>query len=223
MKNYNFSPNHFGVPWPLKYLFLGLLFTFGSCQKDFISDVMVSETNAAGSTQQMSTSRSSDLENEVVQYTQWIIDNVVPIVKDPLVYRRHQSRQLFYHAQWWRKLNALGFTGYSDFAAQLKTASNTTIQSVKSGEFKSDELLKYLLQNISILDFSPIVSNAQGLNSDPDLPCYTQMIHAFLFLIVEVAEIMADDPAAAARKATMGVIQARINFMDCIAENYPGG
>ena len=50
------------------------------------------------------------------------------------------------------------------------------------------------------------------------------MFHEIRYLIAEVAIILAmDGPEPAAREATLGVWRARVNYMDCIWENYPLG
>lgn len=225
MKNCNFSPGLYGALRHSRYLLLAILFTLGSCRKDFISDVAVSENDAAGSIRYQSTSRSSDLESEVVRYTQWMITNMVPLVKDKAVYEDIRSGN-YSTARVQSKLNALGFSGYSDFAADLGNRVNTIQTAINAGNLGNEKITRLLEQNLLFFDFSILSDDVpQALNGgDPNLPCYKQMVHEIRFLIAEVAIILAmDGPEPAAREATLGVWRARVNYMDCIWENYPLG
>ena len=222
MKNCNFSPSPFGIPWSLKYLFLGLLFTFGSCQKDFISDVAVSESEAAGLTQHLSTSRSSDLENDVVEYAQWVISNMVPLVKDPLVYEDIKSGN-YSTARVISKLNALGFSGYGDFAGQFATKGGSIREAIKSGALSKETLTRLLNEHISELDLTTL-GRISGNSSVPGTPCYDQFITNLAYVAVSIAiASVAATPWGAVYAGIIGVAAAYSAFHLCLDENYPIG
>ncbi|MCC6283631.1 MAG: hypothetical protein IT262_23705 [Saprospiraceae bacterium] len=223
MKNCNFFPTLYGAPWHLKYLFMALVFTLGSCQKDSISDMMVSENNAAGSTQQLSTARSSDLESEVVEYAQWMIDKVVPLVKDPLVYEDMKAGN-FTSGRVTSTLNALGFNGYGDFTSQFALKGSGLNEAVKSGSVSKETLLAMFQQQFRQFDIPALGRMGGSSTTSPETPCYDQLITNLAYVAVSVAiASIGQTPIGAVLTGLVGVATAYSAFYLCLEENYPGG
>jgi hypothetical protein len=91
---------------------------------------------------------------------------------------------------------------------------------------KNEKIAQILQENLLSFDFSTLSTDTpQAMSSGgPHLPCYDQLIHEIGFLIVRVAAILATQgPEEATREAAFGVLIARVNYMDCIHENYPLG
>lgn len=222
MKNCNFFPGLYGSLRHGKYLLLAFLFTLGSCQKDYMSDVAVSESDAAGNIRYQSASRSSDLEDEVVQYAQWMITNMIPLVKDKAAYDDIRNGQ-YHTTRVQSKLNELGFSGYGDFAADLGNRVHAIQTIINAGNIENEKITQILQQNLLSFDFSTLSDDVpQSLNGN--LPCYNQLVHEIRFLIAEVAAILAVEGAEpASRHAAFGVLRAQVAFRDCIRENYPLG
>lgn len=223
MKNWNFSLRHYGAPWYHKYLLLALIFTLGSCQKDSISDMMGSETDAAGITQQLSTSRSSGLESDVVEYAQWMINKVIPLVKDPLVYDDIKAGN-YSSARVVSKLNTLGFSGYGDFAIQFALKGHDLNEAMKSGSVSKETLLTMFQQQFRQFDI-PALGRMGGSSSiSSGTPCYDQLITNLAYVAVSIAiASVAATPWGAVYAGIVGVAAAYSAFYLCLEENYPGG
>ena len=222
MKNYNFSSSHYGAPWHLKYLLLAIVFSLGSCQKDFISDVAVSESNTAGITQQQSTDRSTNLENEVLQYTQWMLDKIVPLVKDPLVYEDLKAGN-YYTTRVVSKLNELGFNGYGDFAEQFGYMGSSIKEAVRSGMLSKESCRLMIGKNVADLDLSVLGRSGGITAASPETPCYDQLITNLAYVAVGVAIASVGGPFSAISTGVIGVATAYSAFKLCLEENYPGG
>jgi hypothetical protein len=221
MKNYNFSPSHYGAPWHLKYLLLAIMFSLGSCQKDFISDVAVSESSTAVITQQQSTDRSTNLENEVLNYTQWMLDKIVPLVKDPLVYEDLKAGN-YYTARVVSKLNELGFNGYGDFAGQFEYMGSSIKEAVNSGMLSEETCRLLIRKNVAELDLTAL-GRGSITATTPETPCYDQLITNLAYVAVGVAIASVGGPFSAISAGVIGVATAYSAFKLCLEENYPGG
>jgi hypothetical protein len=220
MKNCNFSPGLYGALRHSRYLLLAILFTLGSCRKDYISDVAVSENDAAGSIRYQSTSRSSDLESEVVRYTQWMITNMVPLVKDKAVYEDIRSGN-YSTARVQSKLNALGFSGYGDFAAKHAAIGGHIVEAIKLGTLTRESFSQILSQHISDLDPTALGRSALPTTASPGTPCYDQFVSNMAFVAIEVGIAAFSGPWTAAAVGVVGVASAYVAFKLCLEENYP--
>lgn len=220
MKNYHFSPGLYGLLRHSRYLLLAFLFTLGSCQKDFISDVAVSENDSAGRIRHLSTSRSSDLESEVVGYTQWMITNMIPLVQDKAVYDDIRNGQ-YSSSRVQAKLQELGFSGYGDFAADFAAEGGNIADAIKSGTLTRETFAFILNQHFSDLDLSTLGRSALPTALPPSTPCYDQLISNLAFVAIEVGIAAFSGPWTAAAVGMVGVAAAYIGFKLCLDENYP--
>ncbi len=220
MKNCNFRPGLYGALRHSRYLLLAFLFTLGSCQKDFISDVAVSENDAAGSIRYQSTSRTSDLESEVVSYTQWMITNMIPLVQDKAAYDDIRNGQ-YHTTRVQSKLNELGFSGYGDFATQYAAKGGNIVEAIKLGTLTRESFSQILSQHISDLDLTALGRSALHTPAPPSTPCYDQFISNLAFVAIEVGIAAFSGPWTAAAVGMVGVAAAYVSFKLCLDENYP--
>ncbi len=220
MKICHFSPGLYGLLRHGRYLLLAFLFTLGSCQKDFISDVAVSENDTAGIVRHLSTSRSSDLESEVVRYTQWMITNMIPLVQNKAVYDDISNGQ-YYTSRVQSKLNELGFSGYGDFAAEYAAEGGNIVEAIKSGTLTRETFTFMLSQHIGDLDLTKLGRSALPTSTSPGTPCYDQLISNLAFVAIEVGIAAFSGPWTAAVVGMVGVAAAYVGFKLCLDENYP--
>ena len=224
MKNYNFSPSHYAVPWRSRYLLFALLFILGSCRKDSLSEMAVSENSTADVVQHMSSSRSSDLENQVVEYAQWMIVKMVPVVEDQAVYADIQAG-LYTTTRVQAKMSALGFNNFEDFLIQFKDKATPVGEAIKTGLLTNKSLTLLLNQRLSPSDVSAMARSG-GIASVPGTPCYNQLMDRLTFIVIAGAVgAIESGPmwAVVAIGVAIAMGEAIIDFHNCLDENYPLG
>ena len=219
MKNCKSFPHRFPLLRHGKLLMLAALFFFSSCRKD--NDLPVPETGPAGPASAVSSERSSGLESQVVEYTQWMLNKLVPVVSDPAVYEDIKAGN-YSSSQVQAKMVDLGFINFTDFAGKLRAKGSTVNAALNSGALTKEAVADILAKYMNEIDFG-VLGRSGGV---PGAPCYNEMMSSMAFIMMAGAAAAVEAPpaAAAATIATIIALGAAVaNFYNCLDENYPNG
>jgi hypothetical protein len=217
MKNCKSFPHRFPAFRYGKLLLLAGLFFFSSCRKD--NELLVSEGYPANPVSNLSSERSSGLESQVVEYTQWMINNLVPVVKDQAVYNDIQAGN-YSSSLVQAKMVALGFINYSDFAGKLVAKGSAVNSALNSGALTKEAMSDILTKYLSELDLNVLARHG---GSSMGTPCYDQLMSNLAIVGAEIAVAAAAGPWAAIAAGLVGTAAAYIGFKNCLDENYPQG
>jgi hypothetical protein len=218
MKNCKSFSLRFPVLHHGKLLLLAALFFFSSCQKEHLT--IVSEASPADPVSNVSTERSTTMESQVVEYTQWIINNVGPVVKDQAVYEDIKSGN-YTTSRVQAKMVALGFINFSDFSGKLVAKGSAVNAAINSGTLTKEAMAYILAKHLPDLDFNLITGHGGSARAVPT-PCYDQLIHHLAAVLIDIAIGAEAGPWGAIGAGVFGVIVAYIDFNDCLDENYGG-
>ncbi|MBL7780899.1 MAG: hypothetical protein JNM22_06750 [Saprospiraceae bacterium] len=220
MKNLDFS-----IPrWPIfrhsLLLLLVVVFTLGSCRKD--TDLPVATPYPSHEIALQTNERTSDIESQAVVYAQWMLTNLAPLAKDPLVYEDLKAG-LYSSQRVNEKLKSLGFNSIAHFSVQLSAISAPVTQALNTGAITKEYLSELLLLHASELDLQNMLSGAGtgALVPGVPTPCYDQLIDHLALVAVEIAIGASAGPWGAVLAGTVGVLAAYIDFQNCLDENYP--
>lgn len=198
----------------LKSLMLIVVLAITSCQKTSVIDEIQSDFP-----NHVISSRST--ETDVVEYAQWLINFVAPLVADEAVYADiisgNQNSALVTS-----KLISLGFSDFNDFLDEFSIKGNAVTSAVNSGLLSALAIEQILLQNIDLLDFTPI-GGASSSGIGGALPCYDQLLIDLAFVAIEVAGAAYFGPWAAVGAAVLGISKAYLDFKNCLEGTYPSG
>ncbi|HOY05772.1 MAG TPA: hypothetical protein PLO67_10250 [Saprospiraceae bacterium] len=217
MKNCKSFPHRVPMLRYGKLLLLAGLFFFSSCRKD--NDLLVSEGYPANPVSNLSSERSSGLEGQVVDYTQWILNNLVPVVKDQAVYDEILAGN-YSSSKVQTKMVALGFINFSDFSGKLLAKGSAVNAALHSGALTKETMLEILTKHLSEIDLNVLASHG---GSSTGTPCYDQLITNLAIVGAEIALAAAGGPWAAIGVGLVGTAAAYISFKNCLDENYPQG
>lgn len=219
MKNCKFSPGHYLALRHGRWLSFAVLFLLASCHKD--TELTAYENSSSITPSGLSTTRSSGLESDVVQYAQWMLKYVVPLVKDPLAYEDIKAGN-YGTARVQAKLGSLGFSSFSSFANQFAAKGSTVNEAIKSGVLSRESLAQFLKLHLSDLDMNTLMRQG-GSPGAPSTPCYDQLMDHLALVAIDVALGSFYGPWGAVAAGVMGVTVAYIAFNNCLDENYPNG
>lgn len=215
MKNCKFSPRHIMALKVGRWLPLFVLIFLASCRKE--AEMEPSEVSGTAGWNQMSTSRSSDLETQAVAYAQWVLTKVAPLADSPQAFEDLKTGQ-YSSAVLLAKLNELGFLDYNDFSSQYAAQSSTLREAIRSGALTQETLINiWKAHEWEITQVLPETANLGG----PATPCYDQLIHDLAFVAVEMAIASFSGPWFALAVGAAGIAEAYVGFRDCLNEKYP--
>ena len=220
MKNCKSFPHRFPALRYGKLLLLAGLFFFSSCRKD--NDLLVSEGQPANPVSSLSSERTSGLEGEVVTYTQWIINNLVPVVKDQAVYGDIQAGN-YSSSRVQAKMVALGFINFSDFAGKMVAKGSAVNAALNSGALTKESMSEILTKHLSEIDFNVLARHGGSI---PGAPCYNALMDDMAFILMTGAAAAVESGPAWSAVAIGTIIAlggAIVNFYNCLDENYPNG
>ena len=219
MKNLDFSFPRLPLFRHALVLLLAAVFTLGSCSKD--SDLPMAESFSSTKAVFQTSQRTSDMESQAVAYAQWMVTNLLPLAKDPVVYEDLKSGMYSSHKVN-EKLKSLGFNNMAEFSTQLSAVGAPITQALNTGAITKEYLAELLSLHASELDLQNMLSGSGGGSTNPGIPtpCYDQLIDHLAFVAVDVAIAATAGPWFAVFAGAAGVLAAYIDFNNCLDENY---
>lgn len=178
-----------------------------SCQKD--PEIVLQERQA--SEVQATVRSSADLEQQVVQHTQWLLDHVAPLVSDAAVAAALESGNPT-AAVVTAKLQELGYSSFEQFAQAFINSGSAVQSAISSGSLTQSQLLQ-IVQNHTF-DYSAIGGAASNL------PCTTQLGQDLAQLPIVVALAASSGPWSAVIAGAVHVGISYVSFKNCLRTTY---
>jgi len=180
-----------------------------SCQKE--PEIVLQERQAA---QVQATVRSSaDLEQQVVQHTQWLLDHVAPLVSDAAVLAALESGNPTATVVT-TKLLELGFSNFEQFALAFNSSGSAVQAAVGSGSLTQSQLLEIVGNHT--FDYSAIGGASNSL------PCTSQLEQDLAQLPIVVALAASSGPWSAVIAGALHVGISYVSFKNCLRTTYSG-
>lgn len=219
MKNLGFSFLRPPLFRQVLVLLLAVVFTLGSCSKD--ANLPMAESFPSTKAVFQTSQRTSDMETQAVAYAQWMVTNLLPLAKDPVVYEDLKSGK-YSSLKVNEKLKSLGFNSMAEFSAQLSAVGAPITQALNTGAMTKEYLSELLSLHASELDLQNMLSGGAAGSTVPGFPtpCYDQLIDHLALVAAEIAIGASAGPWGAVIAGAVGVIAAYIDFHNCLDENY---
>jgi hypothetical protein len=192
----------------LPLLLLALFIT--SCQKE-PEPIVLSEAKAS-----IATARTTEIQQDVVSHTQWVIDNMLPLALDADVRAAITSGD-FNSTVVTAKLASLGFSSFEQFSAAYSANGSAVFSAVSSGDLTASGIKQFV--NGFVFDLGPLDDDG---GDGAALPC-TQQLQTALALTPVVVTAASETGPGAVAAGLIHILVAYLNYQDCMRATYPNG
>lgn len=188
-------------------MFLLMLLCTSSCQKE--SGIALAEQQVSHS--QASVRSSVDLDQQVIQHTQWLINHMIPLVADGAVSAAIEAGNINSPVVTAR-LQELGFANFEQFALAFNSSGSAVQAAINAGTLKQSQISQIVQGHT--FDYSPI-------GGPGGLPCTQQLAIDLAWVPVYVALAAGSGPWSAVIAGAVQVAVAYVNFKNCLRATYP--
>jgi hypothetical protein len=192
----------------LPLLLLALFIT--SCQKE-PEPIVLSEAKVS-----IATARTTEIQQDVVSHTQWVIDNMLPLALDADV-RAAITSGNFNSTVVTAKLASLGFSSFEQFSAAYSANGSAVFSAVSSGDLTASSIKQFV--NGYVFDLGPLDDDG---GDGAALPC-TQQLQADLAMLPLTVIAASETLVGSGVAGLIHVITAYANFKNCLRATYPNG
>ncbi|MBK9339027.1 MAG: hypothetical protein IPM98_21805 [Lewinellaceae bacterium] len=193
---------------------LAFVFSLASCQKESTPAFDLRDKVAVSTPVN---ARTTSVEGDVLEHTQWVIDNMLPLAFDADVCAALSSGNTG-SAVVSAKLAALGYSSFEQFSEAYRASGSSVMSAIQAGNLSGTAIQQLVAGHV--FDLGTL---DDGDSASAALPPCTQQFQSDLAMLPLVLLAASETGPGSGLAGVVYVITAYVNFNNCLRATYPNG